>query len=124
MKYVIADIHGNERRFNSIMKQINLQREDTLYVLGDVIDRHPGGIRILRRIMSMPENDLSSAQVNILILNVANCGSSTAAVQQKIHNDPIAILAELAIGFRLLQECVKFLVGVSFLHSFSCLVDF
>ena len=54
MKYVIADIHGNERRFNSIMKQINLQREDTLYVLGDVIDRHPGGIRILRRIMSMP----------------------------------------------------------------------
>ena len=54
MKYVIADIHGNERRFNSIMKQINLQREDTLYVLGDVIDRHPGGIRILRRIISMP----------------------------------------------------------------------
>ena len=54
MIYVLSDIHGNERRFNSIMKQINLQPEDTLYVLGDVIDRHPGGIRILRRIMSMP----------------------------------------------------------------------
>ena len=54
MEYVVADIHGNERRFNSIMKQIDLQHEDTLYVLGDVIDRHPGGIRILRRIMAMP----------------------------------------------------------------------
>ena len=54
MTYVLSDIHGNERRFNSILKQINLQSEDTLYVLGDVIDRHPGGIRLLRRIMAMP----------------------------------------------------------------------
>ena len=54
MIYVLADIHGNEQRFYSVMKQINLQPEDTLYVLGDVIDRHPGGIRILRKIMSMP----------------------------------------------------------------------
>ena len=54
MIYVLADIHGNERRFNSILKQIDLQSEDSLYILGDVIDRHPGGIRILRRIMSMP----------------------------------------------------------------------
>ena len=52
MVYVLSDIHGNERRFNSIMKQINLQHEDTLYVLGDVFDRHPGGIRLLRRIMA------------------------------------------------------------------------
>jgi len=54
MIYVISDIHGNERRFCSVMKQIHLQREDTLYVLGDVVDRHPGGIRILRKIMAMP----------------------------------------------------------------------
>ena len=52
--YVLSDIHGNERRFDSILKQIYLQSEDTLYILGDVIDRHPGGIRILRKIMSMP----------------------------------------------------------------------
>lgn len=54
MVYVLSDIHGNERRFDSVMKQIDLQPEDTLYVLGDVIDRHPAGIRILRRIMAMP----------------------------------------------------------------------
>ena len=54
MHYVLSDIHGNERRFRSILKQINLKPEDTLYILGDVIDRHPGGIRILRKIIAMP----------------------------------------------------------------------
>lgn len=52
MVYVLPDIHGNERRFDSILKQIDLQAEDVLYVLGDVIDRHAGGIKILRRIMA------------------------------------------------------------------------
>ncbi len=54
MHYVLSDIHGNERRFDSLMQQIDLQPQDTLYVLGDVIDRHPWGLRILRRLMAMP----------------------------------------------------------------------
>ena len=54
MIYVLSDIHGQKRRFESIMKQINLQPEDTLYVLGDVIDRNPDGIKILRKLMAMP----------------------------------------------------------------------
>ena len=53
MIYVMSDIHGQKRRFDSVMKQINLQPEDTLYVLGDVIDRNPDGIKILRQIMAM-----------------------------------------------------------------------
>ena len=52
--YVMSDIHGNSRRFQSIMNQIKLQPEDTLYVLGDVIDRFPDGIRILKQLMKMP----------------------------------------------------------------------
>ncbi len=54
MTYVISDIHGNMKRFRELMERINLQPEDTLYILGDVIDRHPGGIKILREIMAMP----------------------------------------------------------------------
>ena len=34
MIYVMSDIHGNAIRFNSIMEQIDLQPEDTLYILG------------------------------------------------------------------------------------------
>ena len=48
MIYVLSDIHGNTERYNSIMQQINLQESDTLYVLGDVIDRYPDGIKFPR----------------------------------------------------------------------------
>lgn len=40
MTYVMSDIHGNAVRFKSVMRQIDLQPEDTLYVLGDVIERY------------------------------------------------------------------------------------
>ena len=53
MTYVLSDIHGHLPRFQAILNQIQLQPEDTLYVLGDVIDRNPQGIRILRQIMAM-----------------------------------------------------------------------
>ncbi len=54
MVYVMGDIHGNMRRFQSVMDQISLQPEDMLYILGDVIDRHPDGIAILQQIMETP----------------------------------------------------------------------
>ena len=50
MIYVLSDIHGNLRRFESIMNQINFQPDDTLYILGDIVDRNPDGIKILRKI--------------------------------------------------------------------------
>jgi serine/threonine protein phosphatase 1 len=51
MTYVMSDIHGNKRNFDSILEQIDLRPEDELYVLGDVIDRYPDGIKILRWLM-------------------------------------------------------------------------
>lgn len=54
MIYVLSDIHGNLRRFESIMNQINFQPDDTLYILGDIVDRNPDGIKILRKIMKIP----------------------------------------------------------------------
>ncbi|MGN1346161.1 MAG: metallophosphoesterase [Eubacteriales bacterium] len=54
MVYVMSDIHGNLRRFHSVLEKIHLRPEDTLYILGDVSDRHPDGISILRWIMAAP----------------------------------------------------------------------
>jgi serine/threonine protein phosphatase 1 len=73
MVYVLSDIHGNERRFNSVMKQIRLQPEDTLCVLGDVIDRHPGGIRILRQIMDMPNAKMILGNHEYMMLRALGC---------------------------------------------------
>ena len=54
MLYVMSDIHGHLQRFESIMEQIKLDEGDHLFVLGDVIDRHPDGIQILLTLLRMP----------------------------------------------------------------------
>ena len=70
MVYVMSDIHGNMRRFHSIMDQIHLQPDDTLYILGDVIDRHPDGIQILQEIMDMPNAQMLLGNHEYMMLNV------------------------------------------------------
>ena len=72
MVYVLSDIHGNERRFNSILEQINLQSDDILYILGDVVDRHPEGIRILRKIMKMPNVKMLLGNMTSLLIFFRN----------------------------------------------------
>lgn len=69
MVYVLSDVHGNERRFDSIMEQIKIKPDDTLYILGDVVDRHPGGIRILRKIMKMPNVKMLLGNHEYMMLN-------------------------------------------------------
>lgn len=54
MTYVLSDIHGHLQRFESMLEKIDLKSEDSLFILGDVIDRFPYGIEILKKIMDMP----------------------------------------------------------------------
>ena len=54
MTYVISDIHGEYDRFLEILRLIDLKEEDTLYVLGDVLDRGPHPIKTLLKLMEMP----------------------------------------------------------------------
>ena len=69
MIYVVSDIHGNMQRFDSIMEQIDLKSEDTLYVLGDVIDRYPDGIKILRKLMKMHNVKMLLGNHEYMMLN-------------------------------------------------------
>ena len=54
MIYVMSDLHGCFDKYLEMIEQIELKSEDTLYVLGDVIDRNPHGIEILQDIMKRP----------------------------------------------------------------------
>lgn len=74
MIYVMSDIHGNLRRFDSIMSQINLNKDDTLYILGDVIDRFPDGIRILRQLMKMTNAKMLIGNHELMMLNSLDIG--------------------------------------------------
>lgn len=54
MIYVCSDFHGDYRRYRSLLKELSQREWDTLYVLGDIIDRGPDGIQILQDMMSRP----------------------------------------------------------------------
>ena len=51
MNYVLSDIHGHYDKYTKMLEKIGFSDADTLYVLGDVVDRGPQGLRILQDMM-------------------------------------------------------------------------
>ena len=51
MTYVLSDIHGCYEKYRKLLEQMRFGGADTLYVLGDVVDRGEEGIRTLRDLM-------------------------------------------------------------------------
>lgn len=90
MVYVMSDIHGNLQRFESIMNQINLQPEDTLFILGDVIDRYPDGIKIIRKIMKMPNVQMLLGNHEYMMLNaIATPYDPNSRAETYFHEDQL-----------------------------------
>ena len=54
MKYVCSDIHGRYDKWRALLTATDLRPTDTLYVLGDMIDRGPDGIKVLQDMMIRP----------------------------------------------------------------------
>ena len=50
MIYVTSDIHGQYNMFLKLLSMIEFSDSDTLYILGDVVDRGSEPIRILQYI--------------------------------------------------------------------------
>ncbi|MBE6597858.1 MAG: serine/threonine protein phosphatase [Ruminococcaceae bacterium] len=55
MTYVMSDIHGQYEKFLKMLKIIRFKDTDDLYILGDVVDRGPQSVELLRDI-SMRHN--------------------------------------------------------------------
>lgn len=47
MDYVMSDIHGCHEKYIKMLEKIKFSSDDTLYVLGDILDRGPAGIKTL-----------------------------------------------------------------------------
>lgn len=54
MIYVMSDLHGCFDKYTQILDKISFSDKDTLYILGDVIDRGDDGIKILFDMMMRP----------------------------------------------------------------------
>jgi len=52
MIYIMSDLHGCYEKYRKMLSLIDLREEDTLYILGDIVDRGENGIKILLDLMS------------------------------------------------------------------------
>ena len=56
--YVMSDLHGEIRCFHAMLEKIQFSDEDRLLILGDVVDRGPDPIGLLKEIMDMPNAEM------------------------------------------------------------------
>lgn len=52
--YVCSDIHGHYDKWRALLTALDLRPDDTLYVLGDMTDRGPDGVKVLQDMMLRP----------------------------------------------------------------------
>lgn len=51
MTYCVSDLHGEYAKYLSLLEKIHFSAEDTLYIIGDTVDRGPQPITLLQDIM-------------------------------------------------------------------------
>ena len=54
MLYAMSDLHGEYQKYLAMLEKIKFNQEDTLYLLGDLVDRGPEPVKILQDIMQRP----------------------------------------------------------------------
>lgn len=67
--YVISDVHGQYNAYKKMLNKIRFTKNDFLYVLGDVIDRGPEGLRIIQDIMKRENAELLLGNHECMLLN-------------------------------------------------------
>ena len=59
MIYATSDLHGYSlEKFKDFLNKVGFCSQDKLYILGDVIDRGPDGVKLLKWIMTQPDVEL------------------------------------------------------------------
>lgn len=89
--YCVSDIHGRHDKYKALIEKI--QDTDTLlYVLGDVIDRGPDGVKILQDMMLRPNI------VPILGNHELNAAACLPWLLEEITEESLAKLDEARLG--------------------------
>ena len=48
MIYAASDIHGCYEKYQRLLERLRLSEDDTLYILGDLVDRGDGGMKLIK----------------------------------------------------------------------------
>lgn len=95
--FVTSDLHGMTlEEFRRILAVINFKQEDSLYILGDVIDRrNDGGIALLEWITKQSNiHMLLGNHEDMLLLCEFALGSMTEEEIDRVSRDQISLLSD------------------------------
>ncbi len=87
MTYILSDIHGRLKTYHNMLNRICFSEKDELYILGDVIDRNPDGIEILKEIMIQPNVHMLLGNHEYMMLNVLTDDFDTGYYSLDEHID-------------------------------------
>ena len=66
--YVISDIHGNYNAYMDMLKKIQFDDDDILYILGDILDRGPNPIQVVLDVMKRPNVEVLAGNHCVMAL--------------------------------------------------------
>ena len=66
--YIMSDIHGHYTIFEKMLEKIEFDETDTLYILGDIMDRGKENIKMLEYVMNTPNIHLLMGNHEDLLL--------------------------------------------------------
>lgn len=92
--YVMSDIHGEADRFHAMLEKIRFAADDTLYILGDVIDRGADGINLLLEIMEMPNAVMLLGNHEYMMLQYLSPDATDTEIRRWNRNGNAPTLAD------------------------------
>ena len=97
MTYVMSDIHGQYEKYEAMLRKISFSDDDTLYILGDIVDRGDKPMKILSD-MSMRANIIpimgNHEHIAQYILNLVNVEITDASIETNWNTDVIRAIRE------------------------------
>ena len=78
--YCLSDIHGMAGAFHRMLETIRFTDEDTLYVIGDVIDRGERGIALLQELMAMDNAVMLLGNHEYMMLDALRPGATPVEI--------------------------------------------
>ena len=91
--HVMGDIHGEADRFHAMLEKIQFSEDDTLILLGDVIDRGPDGIALLLEIMEMPNVTMLLGNHEYMMLQYLSPDATSTEIRRWNRNGNAPTLA-------------------------------
>ena len=85
MIYVMSDLHGNYDMFIEMLKKINFNKKDTLYILGDIIDRGLNPVEIYDYIIANPNIILLMGNHEKMMLDFANLNNNDIKYDNSVY---------------------------------------